>query len=513
MKVEKGLIVLFSFIILVPFVLSDSSFTDWYLEVGGDIKGIGLISNVTNCSNGIVTNTDGLLFCADLPPTNSYNATYDTYAYNQTTPATDWVIAQGYITTIGWLNVVFLNETTLNDTYVRLDDINNSYALNSSLSTYDTYAYNMTTPAIDYANTSLMRLDGSNWNGDSWITWADPNFVFNESKLATTYYNATESDAITGTVDAGTLADTQHDNGIYDGITFNFSEASGSPALDLRINFTDITSFNQGVMRYKTSSLSGAFPIIQMWNYGISAWEDYPAMATSLVFATITQQVFDATEHIGADGIVQMRIYKASNGNTGNRYYVDWITISAGFGTPSGEEIDPYSWHKDVEDSGDYNTTGNVTAAYFVGDGSLLSGVTGTTDWTNVCFWNETTMNSTYLLVGENLTITDWTNVGFINDSVWNNTYLTGIDWTNVAWLNDTVFNLTYLVTGENLTNTDWTNVAFMNDTWANDTYVKLDNINDTYIQNLTVVNFTRIDFDGGGYIYDNTTTLIIGRS
>jgi hypothetical protein len=130
MKVEKGLIVLFSFIILVPFVLSDSSFTDWYLEVGGDIKGIGLISNVTNCSNGIVTNTDGLLFCADLPLTNSYNATYDTYAYNQTTPATDWVIAQGYITTVGWLNVVFLNETFLNDTYVKLDNINDTYIQN-----------------------------------------------------------------------------------------------------------------------------------------------------------------------------------------------------------------------------------------------------------------------------------------------------------------------------------------------------------------------------------------------
>ena len=97
-------------------------------------------------------------------------------------------------------------------------------------------------------------------------------------------------------------------------------------------------------MRYKSSGLSGDYPIIQLWNYDLSVWEDYPTVGESLVFATIEQPVFDSTDHISS-GIVQMRIYKSANGNTNNHYYVDWIAILKGYGTPSGEEVDPYSYH------------------------------------------------------------------------------------------------------------------------------------------------------------------------
>lgn len=183
------------------------------------------------------------------------------------------------------------------------------------------------------------------------------SFNFNDSKLSTIYYNATQSGAVAGTINRGSLGDTQHPDGKYDGRTFNFTEVSGSPGLDLRINFTGIDSFNQGIMRYKTSSLSGNYPIIQMWNYDTSAWEDYPSVGESLTFSTITQPVFDATDHVSG-GIAQMRIYKAGNGNINNHYYVDWISVSKGFGTPSGEEIDPYSYHKNTNiDLGSYNIT------------------------------------------------------------------------------------------------------------------------------------------------------------
>ena len=181
---------------------------------------------------------------------------------------------------------------------------------------------------------------------EDWINKNSTNaFIFNESKLATIYYNATQSLAVTGTIDGGVLSDTHHADGSYDGVTFNFSEESGSPGLDLRMNFTDIETFNAGVMRYKTSSLAGDYPVIQLWSYDDSIWEDYPTVAESESFATITQPAFDSTEHVSGE-IVQMRIYKASNGNTQNHYYVDWITISKGYGTPAGEEVDPLSVHK-----------------------------------------------------------------------------------------------------------------------------------------------------------------------
>ena len=212
-----------------------------------------------------------------------------------------------------------------------------------------------------------LHLNQDNWNGDEWITYTEPNFIFNESKLSTTYYNATQSESIVGTIDGGSLEDTQHQDGKYDGNTFNFSEKAGSPGLDLRINFTGIDSFNQGVMRYKTSSLSGLYPIIQMWNYDDGVWEDYPSVSESKSFATIEQPVFDYSDHV-QDGVAQMRIYKASNGNTNNHYYIDWIAIAKGYGTPAGEEVDPYSWHRNSVDSGNFNTTGNVTADNFFKD-------------------------------------------------------------------------------------------------------------------------------------------------
>ena len=180
------------------------------------------------------------------------------------------------------------------------------------------------------------------YSDEDWILKNTTNgFNFNDSKLSTTYYNVTQVSAVSGTIDAGTLADTQHQDGSYDGKTLNFTEVSGSPGLDFRMNYTDIESFNRGIIRYKTSSLAGTYPIIQLWNYDSLIWEDYPPMSESLTFATITQPVFDDSEHISG-GVVQMRLYKASNGNINNHYYVDWVSIASGFGTPSGVEVDPY---------------------------------------------------------------------------------------------------------------------------------------------------------------------------
>ena len=177
----------------------------------------------------------------------------------------------------------------------------------------------------------------------------DSNGLFGCGSLATVYYNATVAAAIEGTIDGGTITNTQHSDGNYDGILFNFTESAGSPGLDLRINFTNgITSFTQGVVRYMTSALSGDVPVIQLWDYDGGVWEDYPLLSESLTFATISQPVFDAYDHV-SNGIVQMRLYKAGNGNINNHYYIDWLAISKGYGVPSGNEVDPI-WNADKSD-------------------------------------------------------------------------------------------------------------------------------------------------------------------
>jgi len=142
-----------------------------------------------------------------------------------------------------------------------------------------------------------------------------------DNRLTTVFYNATEYGLPDGSV-ADVLEHIMHRDGNYDGLTFNVTESAGAPGLDIRFNFTNVESFNAGVMRYKTSSLSGDYPVIQLWNYDTGLWEDYPQMPESLTFATISQQVFDTSEHL-SDDIVRMRLYKAANGNVNNHFMID----------------------------------------------------------------------------------------------------------------------------------------------------------------------------------------------
>jgi len=268
--------------------------------------------------------------------------------------------------------------------------------------------YNSTTLTLIDTNASNCG-DGEYLEGNGTCM----NFVTGvENTTISIYYNATQSQTVSGTINGGTLNQTQHNDGLYDSITFNFTEVAGSPGLDLRMNFTGINRFNQGVIRYKTSTLSGTYPIIQVWNYDILSWEDYPAMSESKSFATITQPVFDYSSHIG-EGVVQMRLYKVSNGNINNHYYVDWVAISRGIGVPAGEEVDPYSWHRNQSDSGNFTTTGNVTASFFFGNGSGLTNVPG-----GNASWNQSFADTIYYDLGNSYSFYNSTNPQTETDSI-----------------------------------------------------------------------------------------------
>ncbi len=254
-----------------------------------------------------------------------------------------------------------------------------------------------------------------NWtSGDDWNIFDGSTLTFNESKFDPTYHNPIQAEVITGTIDGGTLADVQHSDAGYDGVTFNFSEEVGG--LDLRLNFTglDVTTFNRGIMRYKTSDLKGDFPIVQMWNYEDSVWEDYPPVTESETFATMTQPVFDGADHIQG-GVAQMRIYK-DGGNTQNHYYVDWIAIVSGVGLPVGEEVEP-----------DFNAWLNKPVFEVNVNGSLVNST-----------WDRITANEL------NITGTAW-----IGDLTWNgNLDLGWNNITNVNWINADTINVSGTVIG-----------------------------------------------------------------
>ena len=328
-----------------------------------------------------------------------------------------------------------------------------------------------------------LHLNQDNWNNDpnDWITWESSDTItFNESKLATTYYNATQSDATAGTIDGGALIDTQHPDGNYDGVTFNFSEASGSPGLDMRINFTGVTDFNKGYMRYKTSSLSGDAPAIELWDYVDEEWEGgygYVYESTNDFF-TLSGDVLDSTDHI-QDGVVQMRLYKSANGNTQNHYYVDMLAIVDGYATPSGNvDLKPYWRAGDTEEDGNFTTTGNVTAKYFFGDVSSnlikVDHIAEKTTGHNVVFDNRIDMGGNAIngldiiqtrTIGNDFQFDD-TFSGFYPRTVayslgisaykWEDLWLSGDanvggDALVTGWVNASNFNGTYYGDGSNL--------------------------------------------------------------
>jgi|GEM_PF-6796323 len=251
----------------------------------------------------------------------------------------------------------FLNQTNINSLYLSLDGSNANQNI-------DIGSYDFLTSGDISANWFKGKF---NWTTDDWHSFNGYNLTFNESKLSSIYYSPTQSEIIRGTLDGGNITLIQHPDRHYDDITLNISEVSGSPGLDVRINITNVDDFNRGVLRYKTSSLSGDYPIRQLWNYDTSTWEDYPPIGEITTFLIVTEPIFDSSSHL-RNGTVQMRIYKASNGNTNNHYYIDWFALVKGYGTPAGQEADPYSFHTDKNlDNTGFNITASTGFFEFLG--------------------------------------------------------------------------------------------------------------------------------------------------
>jgi len=274
-----------------------------------------------------------------------------------------------------------------------------------------------------------------NWtSGDDWNSFDGSTLLFNESMLATTYYNATTGLAVRGTT-AGTISLTQHPDGNYDEITFNITEEAGATGLDLRVNFTNVSGFNKGYIRYKTSALSGDAPAIQLWDYDDSEWEGgYGFLSETEDFLQYTNDVLDSSSHL-QDGVVQMRLYKSANGNTNNHYYVDMLAIVDGYATPSGNvDLEPYAKKNDSEQ--------NITANYgfFSWLGSLTNKI-GNLFVTNATISNlNVTGNAT---IGGDALVTGFVNAtGFNGTYYGNGQYLTGVSGDNSSWNESMAFGL-----------------------------------------------------------------------
>ena len=376
------------------------------------------------------------------------------YLYPNSTFA-DNIEVRGYIKAFNWTNVT-ITESQITDfgTYLTSTQINNSYALISSIANFvtstqlnESYALNVTLQQyidwisgnntyvkLDAINNSYAQIDQDesfagnveavefkgkfNWtSGDDWNIFDSSTLTFNESKLETQFFNVNTIEVITGTPQ-GAITDIQS----YNNIPYNVSEVSSD--LELRLNFTGINSFNEIIVRYKSPEEVGGTHVmaIQMYNLVDESWEDYGELPNSEIYHILEFGVFDADDHIDSTGTVQLRFYQDEGipAKT-HKHEFDWVTISKGFGTPTGEEVDPHAIYKDGSTqltdnwpAGDFN----ITTQSFIGDGTYLTGLTNHTleVWNT---WGEWFYNQTSSAI-------DWvlsqsyipnTNVAFTNET------------------------------------------------------------------------------------------------
>ena len=194
--------------------------------------------------------------------------------------------------------------------------------------TYNTWAYNMTTPAIEYA----------------------------DQLINTTFFNATSVWVVSGTA-SGSLGDIQ----TYNGVSYNVTEVSSD--YDLRINFSVSSTFNELIIRYKSSLAESHITNVYIWDYEDSDWESYGILGETSNYGIFTFPVFDASEHLDG-GVIQVRINTENVGALTHEHFFDWVTLSKGIQIASSTETDPFSVHRDglLPLTGDWNVGGyNIT--------------------------------------------------------------------------------------------------------------------------------------------------------
>jgi len=191
-----------------------------------------------------------------------------------------------------------------------------------------------------------------NFTSNSTTWWANVNdwtsgyFIktvnsldFNETKLnntidarltSFTFYpitNRTIYGTETGGNNIGNLS-------FYDTQTFNVTEIAGSNPLEVRINFTGVTAFDNLLIRERYNGGSGHEIDIELWNYVTGVWDNYFEITDQSQLTQLPAiPVPDSTEHISG-GVVMLRFnHVTTPGNTQHKFYIDYAQLIDGTST------------------------------------------------------------------------------------------------------------------------------------------------------------------------------------
>ena len=297
---------------------------------------------------------------------------------------------------------IFLNQS-INQTI-----INN---FNQSLNTTDNVQFNNVT-LTGWFNGLF------NWTSiSSFLSFDGANLDFNETLLNLTIdqktqsitYNASLIINESGVVDAGNISSIQV---AKDGNTYNVSEVTGASPLTIIVNFTGVIDFNSMIIREWYQGGQGHEIIIGLFDYTTGDYEEEYGDITDMDgFAFQVISVIDATDHISG-GNVSLRFRHDQNGNPAHNFFIDYIVLVDGFTTITTSEHDALTGRDDcsnnhpdvlcvngsIRNASSIFVTNNVTADFFFGDGSQLTGITGL--WTQNTTAGTTWLTNTSMNVG-----------------------------------------------------------------------------------------------------------------
>ncbi len=141
-------------------------------------------------------------------------------------------------------------------------------------------------------------------------------------------FNASSIDNVTGTVTSVNISSIQ---GFLDGLTFNITEVVGSPALDLRINFTNVSSFDFVGLRGFFDAGAGHILDILLFRWSTMTWEDFGDITTQETFGVDSEMIFNSSQFINSSlsgGLVMLRILHPDGGNPSHLYSLDFAGLA-----------------------------------------------------------------------------------------------------------------------------------------------------------------------------------------
>lgn len=302
---------------------------------------------------------------------STYNETYD--ANNASMKS--YVDAADTAVNASWKSNATDQLTLIND---------NNASLKAYCDANDTAQYSMIVSINNISNSSIASLMGNitiarvGTCADGYVTQntttSGVQCILRDVPSTTYYPNMTATLGGTNTTGNITLL------WYYDERTYNITEASGgTPVLDFYINYTNVSTFSQWIIREYYLGSSSHQIEFEMYNYDTAAWESYYTIVGQTGFTFITIPIYNPTEHISGQ-LVQTRFRHVQTGIASHRFYIDLSWLINGNNIGASTNLQGYAKYSFGYNN--FNGNGNITTTDTINASKLI--VTGNASLQNL---------------------------------------------------------------------------------------------------------------------------------